>query len=121
MEVVAVTEKPIQKTGWAFVGTFAQVQSLHKLHELIFHVIHHLSRNGHHPAVFRHPLNLFAGHGTNEVGNMLKSLLESSITCNVIVWYPCLRAKASTLLCTIGFTNEGRRSSFSFASADQAT
>ena len=41
------------------------------------------------------------------------------MTWSVIVLYPCLRAKASTLLCTIGFTNDGSRSSFSLASGDQ--
>src|SRR6267143_4174311 len=76
MEVVAVIERPIQETGWAFVGTLARVQSLHELHKLIFRVIHHLSRNGRHPALLRHPLNLFAGHGTDEVGNILKPLLS---------------------------------------------
>src|SRR5580765_2765715 len=83
-----IAERPVQLTGRAFVPSpyvlYLGLTCLHKLHKLLFCIIHDLSRNGWHPAFLRHPLNLFAGHRADEVRNILKPLLSLRRPCHPI-------------------------------------
>src|SRR5690348_15187405 len=77
LPVRAATERPIRSNRMGLSSFEASRRlTLHELHEFVLGVIHDLSRDRGRAALFRESLNFLSGHGTNEVGNVVETLLR---------------------------------------------
>ena len=73
-------EKPLQRKGLSGppdrpLQRHAPDQ-LHEFHELVFGIVHDLSRDRGGSAFFRQPLDLLTGHRTDEIRNVIEALLR---------------------------------------------